>query len=493
MRLKEIIALSESEERGDFMPATPATAAHAAQPLESASISAAQVNARLDRLPASAPVWMLVLLVSIGGWFEFYDLFLTAYVGPALVKSGMYSVTTASFIGFSGLGAFVAASFAGLFIGTFFLATLADRFGRRAIFTASLLWYSIATLVMAFQDSAQAINLWRLIAGIGVGVELVVIDTYVSELVPAHFRGRAFAFIHVVQFSAVPAAAFFAWWFEAHPLGGFDSWRVVVVIGALGALAVWWIRRRVPESPRWLAQRGHVEEASRILDDLEARIAARGVALDTPRPQAEVATTQARFREIWQPPYRRRTITLLVFHLVQSVGFYGFASWVPTLLVANGVTITHSLLYSFVIAISNPIGPLIGITFADRIERKTLIVLCALGVAVFGSLFALQRAAVPLMTFGVLLTLSNALLSAAYHAYQAELFPTRVRARAVGFVYSMSRLSAMFSGFMIAFTLRNFGVNGVFALITAAMAVVMGAIGIFGPRVTGQSLEDVSH
>jgi MFS transporter, putative metabolite:H+ symporter len=166
---------------------------------------------------------------------------------------------------------------------------------------------------------------------------------------------------------------------------------------------------------------------------------------------------------------------------------------VPTLLVANGVTITHSLLYSFVIAISNPIGPLIGITFADRIERKTLIVLCALGVAVFGSLFAMQRTAVPLMTFGVLLTLSNAMLSAAYHVYQAELFPTRVRARAVGFVYSMSRLSAMFSGFMIAFTLRNFGTSGVFTLITAAMVVVMGAIGIFGPRVTSRSLEDVSH
>ena len=118
------------------------------------SESASGINRRLDQLPATRPVWMLVLLVSIGGWFEFYDLFMTAYVGPGLVKSGMYSVTTASFFGFSGLGAFVAASFAGLFIGTFLLTGLADRFGRRTVFTASLLWYSVATLVMAFQDSA---------------------------------------------------------------------------------------------------------------------------------------------------------------------------------------------------------------------------------------------------------------------------------------------------------------------------------------------------
>jgi putative MFS transporter len=92
---------------------------------------------------------MLVFLLSIGGWFEFYDLFFTAYVGPGLVKSGLYATTTASFFGVSGLGAFVAASFAGLFIGTFFLAGLADRYGRRTVFTVSLLWYSAATLIMA--------------------------------------------------------------------------------------------------------------------------------------------------------------------------------------------------------------------------------------------------------------------------------------------------------------------------------------------------------
>ncbi|MEX3791476.1 MFS transporter [Paraburkholderia sp. BR14374] len=160
---------------------------------------AERINARIDRLPATRSIWMLVFVLAVGGWFEFYDLFLTAYVGPGLVKSGLYSTTTASFFGFSGLGAFVAASFAGLFIGTFCLSRLADRFGRKTTFTVSLLWYSVATFVMAWQDSASAINLWRLIAGIGVGVELVTIDTYVSELVPMHLRGRAFAFVHLVR------------------------------------------------------------------------------------------------------------------------------------------------------------------------------------------------------------------------------------------------------------------------------------------------------
>ena len=455
-----------------------------------------RINARIDRLPATRSVWMLVFMLSIGGWFEFYDLFFTAYVGPGLVKSGLYSTTTASFFGVSGLGAFVAASFAGLFIGTFCFTRLADRFGRKTTFTVSLLWYSVATFVMAWQDSASTINLWRLIAGIGVGVELVTIDTYVSELVPKHLRGRAFAFVHLVQYTAVPAVALFAWWLVPRAPWGFDGWRWVVIIGALGALVVWAIRRRVPESPRWLAQQGRLDEAENVMRALEAKVAKQyGQALPAPVESIEsaAATGKARFSEIWQPPYRRRAITMLVFNLFQAIGFYGFASWVPTLLVSKGVTVTHSLMYSFVIAASNPFGPLLAMTFADRIERKTLIVLSALGIAVFGSLFATQSSPAMLMLLGVLITLSGTLLSVGYHAYQTELFPTRIRATAVGFVYSMSRLSAMFSGFMIAFALRHFGVEGVFGLIGGAMLMVMGAIGFFGPRTNNRTLDDISH
>jgi MFS transporter, putative metabolite:H+ symporter len=477
------------------MSSLPVDAAHESPRDSATSAHAALINARIDRLPATRTIWVLVLLLATGGWFEFYDLFFTAYVGPGLVKSGLYSTTTASFFGFSGLGGFVAASFAGLFIGTFFLTGLADRYGRRTMFTASLLWYSAATLVMALQTSAGGINLWRLIAGIGVGIELVTIDTYVSELVPKHMRGRAFAFVHLVQYTAVPTVALLAWWFVPRTPLGFEGWRWVVVFGSAGALLAWGIRLRVPESVRWLAQRGQLERAARVLAKLEAKVEKEiGHPLPPAVPGAPAPVAEkARFAELWQAPYRGRTVTLLVFNLFQSIGFYGFASWVPTLLVSKGVTITHSLLYSFVIAASNPFGPLFGMLIADRIERKTLIVLSALAIAVFGSLFATQTSAVTLMILGILITLGGTLLSVGYHAYQVELFPTRIRATAVGFVYSMSRLSAMFSGFMIAFALRHFGVVGVFALISGAMVAVIGAIGLFGPRTNNRPLDEISH
>jgi putative MFS transporter len=183
---------------------------------------------------------------------------------------------------------------------------------------------------------------------------------------------------------------------------------------------------------------------------------------------------------------------LIVFNLFQTVGFYGFANWVPTLLIKQGITVTTSLQYTFIIAIAAPFGPLLGMTLADKIERKWQIVLAALGIAVFGLIFGQMNSAAALILFGVLLTLSNNIMSFAFHAYQAELFPTRIRALAVGFVYSWSRLSAVFSAFVIAFFLDRFGVMGVFSLIAGSMVVVMLSIGVFGPRTGNLPLEAIS-
>ena len=143
---------------------------------------AAAILARLDRLPGTRHIWVLISLLSLGGMFEFYDLFMTAYVVPGLVKAGLLTVSQVGI--FAGPALFVASTFTGLFIGTFVFGYVADEYGRRTIFTYSMLWYCAATLVMAFQNSGLGVCLWRLIAGIGIGVELVTIDTYLAELVP---------------------------------------------------------------------------------------------------------------------------------------------------------------------------------------------------------------------------------------------------------------------------------------------------------------------
>jgi putative MFS transporter len=451
------------------------------------------IAARLDRLPMTRTLWVRVILLSLGGFFEFYDLFFTGYIAPGLVRSGILTPTTPGLFGSSGIASFVAALFAGLFLGTALFGFIADRFGRRTIFTLSMLWYTAATIVMAFQSDAFGLNLWRFIAGIGIGVELVTVDTYIAELVPRAYRGRAFAYNQVTQFLAVPVVAFLAWRLVPIAPFGLDGWRWVVLIGSLGALFVLWIRRNVPESPRWLAEHGRLAEAQAILNALESRVAAEsGAALALPTGPA-LPTPRGRFAEIWQPPYLTRTLMLIVFNIFQAFGFYGFSNWVPTLLIAQGIAVTSSLQYTFIIAMASPLGPLLGVAFADRFERKWLVVTAAFCIAVFGLVFAQMTAAVWLIVFGVAVTLSNNVMSFAYHAYQTELYPTRVRALAVGFVYSFSRLSVVFGGFVIAFVLKDFGVDGVFTLIAGSMAVVMLSIGVLGPKTRARALEDISR
>jgi len=449
-----------------------------------------EISRRLESLPASSYLWRLVILLSLGGCFEIYDLFLTGYIAPGLNRSGLLTTTTQAFFGFSGIGAFVAATFAGLFVGTFFLGFLADRFGRRSIFTYALLGYTAASVAMACQTTSGGVLLWRFIAGIGIGVEIITIDAYITELVPSWMRGRAFAVNQAVMFIAVPVVAFLSWWLVPLSPYGVDGWRWVVLIGAAASMAIWILRLYLPESPLWLARHGRTEEAVNILHTLEAGAGAAGARPGkAPAVSSARAVTKVGYADLFKPPYLLLVVLFMVFNFCQAFGFYGFANWVPALLVEKGITVTKSLQYSFIVAFAYPVAPLLAASFADRFERKWIISGACVAIIAFGMAFSQLAEPALLILCGVLLTAANMTMSYAYHAYQTEVFPTPIRARAAGLVYSMSRVSAMFSGFIVAYMLREAGVTGVFGLITTAMIVVIIAIATFGPDVRGRPLD----
>ena len=452
--------------------------------------SAQTIAARIERLPLGKFHRRFIARVSLGNFFDLYDIFIVAYIGAVLQQSGFLSLRQFTF--------FVAAGFLGMFVGTVVFGMGSDRMGRRSAFILLLLIYSLFTFAGAFAPTAGWLIALRFCAGIGIGAEIVVIDTYVTEVVPSYARGRYVAITQVAGFCAVPVAAMLSrllvpthFWMS--------GWRWVMVIGASGALLTWWFRRRLPESPRWLESRGRMAEAEAIVSALEAESlsseAQRMERTSNSLPKtgdSGGATAHSSFAELWKPPYLSRTVMLVLFQALQTIGFYGFANWAPTFLLKRGVSLLHSLEYTLMIALVSPLGPLLAAWTSDRFERKWTIVILALLVAGFGLGFGNSKASAAVVTFGALLTLSNYWFSAAFHAYQSELFPTRLRATGVGFTYSWSRLSAAFTSLLIGAVLA-FGVPTVFVLLAVAMILVAVVVGTLGPRTNGLVLEQLSR
>jgi MFS transporter, putative metabolite:H+ symporter len=454
------------------------------------------VGARLDRLPSTRYIWYLVGLVSFGAFFEIYDLALTAPLSLGLLVAGVFHRGSAGLFGFTDQATFAAATFAGLYLGTLGFSAVADRFGRRPIFTFALLWYATATVVMGLQNSALAIDLCRFVASMGVGLELVAIDCYLAELMPKTVRGRAFAVSASLQFLSVPLVSVLAWLLIPGTHLGIDGWRWLAFVPAVGALLVWQVRRALPESPRWLEAHGRAVEADQVTSRIEQRVT-RDLRSQVPPMDAPADAPmhgQAKAISLWTPPYKRRTIVLIAFHLFQTIGYFGFANWLPTLLVSQGIELGKSLAYSAVVALVPPVAPLAFSLFVDKVERKWMVAAGALLAAVAGLLLSriTQHSDFAVFTvIGAGVAIGNSLMSLSYHTYQSELFPTPIRARAVGFVYSFSRLSAIFSSYIIAATLDRAGSVGVFILISTAMVVVALTVGLFGPRTRGLALEQI--
>ncbi|WP_440717924.1 MFS transporter [Klebsiella pneumoniae] len=403
----------------------------------------ASLTGRIDALPASFGLWSFITLLSLGGFFELYDLFQTGYISAGLLAEGIFHTGQAGIFGIADQAAFASATFMGLFIGASLLAPLADKLGRRLTFMVALAWYGLFSLLMATQSSAEGVIFFRFLVGIGLGIELVTIDTYLSEWVPTHLRNKAFAFAFFIQFLSVPAVALMSWMLVPTTLFGLSGWRWVIIFGALFSLAIWFIRKKLPESARWA------------------------------------------------PEYRQRTLMLMVMNFFQAIGFFGFGNWLPALLSGQGASITHSLLYAFFITLAYPLGCLFCTRFVHRFENKWQIVLSALMTVIFGTLFALQNSPILLVICGFMITWSNAWLTISYHAYQAEVFPTHIRARAVGFCYSFSRLSTAVTSILIGIILQYAGTPGVISFIVVSMLMVMLSVGIFGPRTRGIRLENI--
>jgi putative MFS transporter len=441
------------------------------------------IAARLNRLPPTAIHRRATFVAGIGSFFDLFDIFLAGVLATVLTQE--FQLTRAA------LPPIIASSFVGMFFGATLLGRFADTHGRRTAFLVNLGIYSAFTLLGAFSPDLPTLIVTRFLAGIGIGAELPLIDAYLSELLPARHRGRYTAWAYTFGFIGVPAAGVLARVLVPQQPLGVDGWRWMFVIGSLGAAVIWMMRAQLPESPRWLESVGRMEEADAIVSRME-REAARLGALPPPAAGEIAPVERGRFRVIFGCRYRKRTLMLCVFHLFQTVGYYGFGTLVPTVLAAKGYPIVTSLTFTSLTFLGYPVGSALSLPIVERIDRRWLIIASAALMAVFGLTLGYAEAPAVILASGFLYTATSNIFSNAIHIFQVEIFPTFVRATAAGTAYGMSRLSTGAMPFVLVPVLDRFGPTAMFGVIAAALLICIVDIALFAPPTTGRTLESIA-
>jgi putative MFS transporter len=450
------------------------------------SATSSTVAARLDRIPPVRMHRRMAVAVGFANFFDLYDIFLGGVLAAVLAEAWGLDTTGKAIV--------IASGFGGMFFGAIALGTLADYLGRRRMFLLNLMIYSGFSLAAAFSPDLTWLAILRFCAGFGLGAELSLSDTYLSELLPRQVRGRYMASAYTLGFFGVPLAAFVGARFVAGHHLLIDGWRWLLVIGSLGAIVVWAMRRSLPESPRWHEIRGRHAEADAATCGLEDKARAELGVERLPQPGiVEVAPARgSTLSEIFREPYRRRTVMLYIFQFFQTVGYYGFGTLAPLVLANKGFDIVDSLGFSAVIFLGYPVGSALSIPLMERFERKHLIVASAIVMGVLGVVFGFGRSTALIVAAGFLLTAASNVFSNGFHIYQAEIFPTRMRSTAVSTAYSLSRLSGAMLPFISVSALDHLGPTAVFLGSAVILAIVAIDVAILGPRSTGLNLETSS-
>ena len=437
---------------------------------------AGSVNAggRLDRLPLSSFHRHIFWLIGAGMFFDGYDLYVGTTVLGATLQSGFSTLPqNAQFVSFT---------FLGMTIGAFVTGFLGDMYGRRFTYQFNLMIFGLASLAAAFAPDMFTLNLLRFVMGLGLGAEIVVGYSTLTEFVPPRTRGRWLAFMAFLVVSGLPVTALLG----TLIIPSF-GWRPMFVIAGVGALIVWYLRKALPESPRWLESKGRDAEAETILKAIEQESATAGSL-----PPAAAAKPAATFdlASLARPPILQRMIVGSIVLIVINTLIFGFVVWLPQFFVQQGMTITRSFAYTLVIVLGSPIGCALGAFCADYFGRRPSIIGASLFTILFGVIYPFMSEPAYLLTIGFLLIVSIYVqVSILFGVYTPELFPTEIRLRANGICNTLGRAATIFSPFVVVALFQNYGVQGVLSLMIGLLVVQIAAVFLWGVEPNQRPLE----
>jgi len=444
---------------------------------------------RVERVPFGRFHWRLLWMGGMGYTFDAMDGALIAFILPAVTALWALADEQTGLLGSSAM--------IGYLFGAFFAGALGDLIGRRAVMMYALAIYCVATLIAAFARDWHFLFWWRVVASVGTGAESAIIAPFLAEFVHKKYRGRFVGSLSgFFSFGFVFAALLGYFVIRAAP----DGWRIAQIVSAAPIVMLLWWRRSLPESPRWLIERGRAAEAEAQIARIEAQAAERGQTSLPPLESVDIPARAARsggtlvgnLAALWSPSMRRTTIMLWTLWIAITFSYYGFFTWVPSLLLKQGMTTTQSFGYSIIIYLAQIPGYYSAAFLSERLDRKWIIVLYMLLGGVSAHLMSNAGSDASITMAGFLLSFFMNGTYAGIYAYTPELYPTAFRATGMGVASSFGRIGGLLAPIVIGYTFRHIGFGGVFGITTLVLLVGALAVALFGIRTAGKSLEQIT-
>ncbi|MGA4670857.1 MFS transporter [Propionibacteriaceae bacterium Y1923] len=413
---------------------------------------------RLDKLAFNRKHGKLLAGSGIGWALDAMDVGLISFVMTALAAEWALGQGELSLIGSIG--------FVGMAIGAALGGLLADRFGRRHVFALTLLVYGLATGASALVTTVAALIILRFVVGLGLGAELPVASTLVSEYAPRSIRGRL-----VVALEAFWALG----WIMAALIGYLfiptidNGWRWALAVGIIPTIYAAVVRFGLPESVRFLESKGRLDEAEAAVREFEE---AGGVAPPAePSPAPAPPDPDEPVPSIWSRGLRRRTGALWVIWFMINLSYYGAFIWMPTLLFQDGHTLVKSFQYTLIITLAQIPGYAVAAWLIEAWGRRPTLATFLVGSAVSAALFGIADGPTQIIITGCALSFFNLGAWGALYAIGPELYPTASRGKGTGAAAAFGRIASIIAPLMVPVLIGAGGHPLTFGVFAAAFVV----------------------
>jgi MFS transporter, putative metabolite:H+ symporter len=445
-------------------------------------LSEEQIIARIERLPISAWYARILATVAAAHFFDAFDSLTIAFILPVLV--GLWKITPGE------IGLLISGGFAGQLLGAITLGWAAEKYGRQRVLQFSLLIMAAFAAACALAWSYTSLLVFRLLQGVGLGGEVPVAATYLNEFTRAPYRGRFLLLLQWMFAIGVAVTSLVATWLVPN-----FGWQSMFWLGILPALLALGLRWLIPESPRWLAGQGRLDEADAALSTIEASVPAAKQA-PLPADVPAVIHQRAGWADLFKGIYRKRTFCAWTIAFCTSFIGYGLITWLPTIFrTVYQLPIAQALQYGLIINTVGLAGPLCCMLLIDTIGRRLSFALGFLGGGI--CMLALwwigdARTPIEVLTLGSIAYFFLAFLLTGIYVYIPETYPTRMRALGTGTASSFLRIASIVGPTIVGFTLANSNVGVVFLLFGLISLVGALVVALFTVETRGKILEQVS-